>query len=47
MAAYERAEKLAPGGNDDAVLRFNACVRIIERHGLTAPQRDDSEPPLE
>lgn len=47
MGAYERAEKLAPNGNDDAVLRFNACVRMIEHHDLSAPQRDDSEPPLE
>ena len=47
MAAYESAEKLAPTGNDDAVLRFNACVRMIERHELSAPERDQSEPPLE
>jgi hypothetical protein len=47
MASYEKAEKLAPSGNDDAVLRFNACVRMIERHGLTAPPADEREPPLE
>lgn len=47
MAAYERAEKLAPAGNDDAVLRFNACVRMIERYELSAPELDDAEPPLE
>jgi hypothetical protein len=47
MTAYERAERLAPGGNDDAVLRFNACVRMLERHGLTAPLADDPEQPLE
>ena len=47
MAAYEKAEKLAPGGNDDAVLRFNACVRMIERHGLTPPPADEREPLLE
>ena len=47
MASYERAEKLAPSGNDDAVLRFNACVRMIERHGLTAPPADEREPLLE
>ncbi len=47
MAAYEKSEKLAPSGNDDAVLRFNACVRMIERHGLTAPHVDDHEQPLE
>jgi hypothetical protein len=47
MAAYEKAEQLAPSGNDDAVLRFNACVRMIERHGLTAPPADEREPLLE
>jgi hypothetical protein len=47
MAAFEKAEKLAPSGNDDAVLRFNACVRMIERYALTAPQDADREQPLE
>jgi hypothetical protein len=47
MAAYEKAERLAPNGNDDAVLRFNACVRMIERHGLTPPPADEREPLLE
>jgi hypothetical protein len=47
MAAYERAEQLAPSGNDDAVLRYNACVRMIERHGLTEPAADGPEQQLE
>ena len=47
MAAYEKAEALAPSGNDDAVLRFNACVRMIERQSLTAPQAEEREPLLE
>ena len=47
MVAYEKAEKLAPNGNDDAVLRFNACVRMIERHALTPPPADEHELPLE
>jgi hypothetical protein len=47
MSSYEGAERLAPGGNDDAVLRFNACLRMIERHGLTPPQADEREQPLE
>jgi hypothetical protein len=34
---YEKAEALSPAGNDDAVLRWNACIRFLERHpGLTA-----------
>ena len=31
MAHYERAEQLRPGGNDEAILRWNTCVRILER----------------
>lgn len=34
MSAYERAQQLAPPGNDDAILRWNACVRLVDRHGL-------------
>jgi len=47
MAAYEKAEKIAPAGNDDAVLRFNACVRMLEHHGLSAAPEEDYEQPLE
>lgn len=47
MEHYQHAETLAPKGNDDAILRFNTCLRMIERHHLVAPHRDDSEPPLE
>ncbi|MGZ3425375.1 MAG: hypothetical protein ACXVDD_23925 [Polyangia bacterium] len=36
MKHYERAEKQAPAGNDDAILRWNSCARIIEREGLEA-----------
>ncbi len=27
---YERAEKIAPEGNPDSILRFNRCVRLLE-----------------
>jgi hypothetical protein len=36
MGCYERAEKMATGGNDDAILRWNSCARIVEREGLRA-----------
>jgi hypothetical protein len=29
MAHYERAERLRPPANDDAVLRWNSCARMI------------------
>lgn len=47
MGEFEKAQKLAPPGNDDAVLRYNACVRMIERYGLTAPQAEERETQLE
>jgi hypothetical protein len=47
MAAFEKAERLAPSGNDDAVLRYNACVRMLERHQLSAPTDAEHELPLE
>jgi len=31
MHCYERAERLAPPGNPDAVLRWNTCARMLER----------------
>ena len=45
MEWYERAEALRPG-NVDAVLRWNSCVRAIERERLE-PAADDHELPLE
>jgi hypothetical protein len=48
MGWYEKAEALRPAGNDDALLRWNTCARILEGHpGLVAEPTDRSEPPLE
>jgi hypothetical protein len=46
MEWYERAEALRPPGNEDAILRWNSCVRAIERERL-APAEDERELPLE
>ena len=46
MGFFERAEAIRPEGNDDAVLRWNSCVRSIRRYGLTRPERS-RELPLE
>lgn len=32
MAHYERAEELHPTGNEDALIRWNTCARLILRH---------------
>ena len=46
MEWYERAEALRPPGNVDAVLRWNSCVRAIERERLE-PEHETRELPLE
>jgi hypothetical protein len=46
MEWYERAEALRPPGNVDAVLRWNSCVRAIERERLE-PEPEMRELPLE
>lgn len=30
MVKYEEAERLRPAGNDDALLRWNSCARLID-----------------
>jgi hypothetical protein len=46
MEWYERAEVLRPPGNVDAILRWNSCVRAIERERLE-PAEAEHELPLE
>ena len=47
MERYAEADALAPEGNDDAILRHNTCVRMIEWNHLVAPRHDEYEQPLE
>ncbi len=42
---FERAEQLRPAGNDDAILRWNACVRVLRQNPqLEAPDTTREEP---
>lgn len=34
MEYFEQAEPIRPAGNDDTILRWNTCVRTIERYKL-------------
>jgi hypothetical protein len=34
MDFFEQAEQVRPHGNDDALLRWNSCVRLCERYQL-------------
>ena len=46
MDCYERASSLSPAADDEAILRWNACVRVIERVKLR-PRPAEPEQPLE
>lgn len=43
---YDKAEKLKPPGNDDTVLRWNACARFVRDHGNVRPQAPEQLPTL-
>jgi hypothetical protein len=48
LSWYEKAEAVRPSGNDDSILRWNTCVRILERRPDLAPGSDlPYEPALE
>jgi hypothetical protein len=44
MTWYEKAEALRPAGNDEAILRWNTCARILAQHDHLHPE--DEEPPV-
>jgi hypothetical protein len=46
MTWYERAEAVRPPHNDDAVLRWNTCARMIMKHRLTPAAAESYEPTL-
>lgn len=41
MRLFEEAEAISPPENDDAVLRYNSCVRILEAHPELRPEPED------
>jgi tetratricopeptide (TPR) repeat protein len=46
MKAFERAESVKPADNDDALLRWNACARLFERHPELAVIDDHRTAPV-
>ena len=44
MNCYEKAEQLRPQGNDDALLRWNTCARIIMHHPEIQKSEETSTP---
>ncbi|MFN2419834.1 MAG: hypothetical protein ABR527_00390 [Gemmatimonadota bacterium] len=47
MGWYEKAEDLRPPGNDDAILRWNACARILRDRRMSPRVEDRLEHPIE
>jgi hypothetical protein len=46
MEHYEQAETLRPHGNDDAILRWNACARVLMRNPEIRPLPDTEFQPI-
>ena len=46
MRAFERAEQVKPADNDDALLRWNACARLFERHPQLAVIDEERTAPV-
>jgi hypothetical protein len=46
MDCFEKAAAIRPNGDDEALLRWNACVRAI-RHTSLEPRAEEPEQPLE
>jgi hypothetical protein len=44
MERYEKAEGLSPADNDDAVLRWNTCARILMSHPEIKPETEHRSP---
>jgi hypothetical protein len=48
MDWYAKAEAIRPAGNDDAILRWNTCARVLSGNSHLAPSSDSGyEPALE
>jgi hypothetical protein len=43
---FEEAERLRAPGNDDAILRWNACVRFLQCHREIVAKKEDAGEPI-
>ena len=46
MQFFEEAERLRPAGNDSSILRWNACVRFLERHNALTSKVEEMQEPI-
>ena len=48
MSWYEKAQARRPAGNDESILRWNTCARLLARHPQVKPRAEEPfEPSLE
>jgi hypothetical protein len=46
LRLFEEAERLRSLGNDDSILRWNACIRFLSRHKEVEPGAEDRAEPI-
>ena len=46
MTWFEKAEAVRPPDNDDAILRWNSCARVLMRNPQLGPRADERDMPL-
>ncbi len=46
MECYEKAAEIHPPANDDAILRWNTCARILMRNPNLRPRPDEAYEPV-
>ena len=46
MAWFEKAEAVRPPDNDDAILRWNACARVLMRNPHLHARAEERDMPL-
>ena len=46
MEWFEKAEGMRPPDNDDAILRWNACARVLMRNPHLRPRTDERDMPI-
>jgi tetratricopeptide (TPR) repeat protein len=46
MSWYEKAEAIRPPQNDDALLRWNTCARVLMRNSYLKPAEEERQEPI-
>ena len=41
MSWYEKAEERRPAGNDESILRWNTCARLLARYPQLRPRVEE------